>query len=202
MRFDSALRYACVLLFKWHSLILDIIIGIALAKLIPLPSDVLDIATKVSHTLFETIAKRRQRSKASTLSRRRHLILSLKESLIQARDGSMQGSALASWLRKLQKEFVERMASIDADADGGFNNGHDDEEAEDEADEMNTDQRTPVPMEEESCSPTANQSVIGMINKDGIPSHQQQRQHEHPDDMPTTNDYTSSEGTFSDLLEV
>ena len=89
-------------------------LGLALAGVIDLPPAVLEVATNVSETLSQQVERRRRTSQASALARRRNLILSLKETLIQARDGSMEGAVLASWLRKLQAEFVARMAAIDA----------------------------------------------------------------------------------------
>ncbi|KAI9785236.1 MAG: MutS protein msh4 [Peltula sp. TS41687] len=88
--------------------------GLALAGVVDLPSAVLEVATNVSETLSQQIERRRRTSQASALARRRNLILSLKETLIQARDGSMEGVVLASWLRRLQAEFVARMAAVDA----------------------------------------------------------------------------------------
>ncbi len=89
--------------------------GLALAGVLDLPPPVLDMAAKVSDTLCQQIERRRRTSQASAIARRRKLILNLKESLTQALDGSLEGRALASWLRKLQAEFVARMAAIDAD---------------------------------------------------------------------------------------
>jgi DNA mismatch repair protein MSH4 len=44
------------------------------------------------------------------------LILSLKEQLVQARNGLLEGNALRHWLKRLQNEFFVRMAAIDAEA--------------------------------------------------------------------------------------
>ncbi|KAI9788486.1 MAG: MutS protein msh4 [Piccolia ochrophora] len=102
--------------------------GLALARVLDLPPDLLDVATKVSNSLTQQIAKRKKSSKAFATTRRRKLILNLKESLIQARDGVMEGEVLASWLRKLQAEFVARMTAIDAEANQQSDD--DDEETE------------------------------------------------------------------------
>ena len=90
--------------------------GLALAKVINLPQDVLQIAEQVSKKLTSNMEKRKKNSKAVALARRRKLILSLREQLIQAYEGNMNGKVLATWLKKLQDEFVNRMAAIDADA--------------------------------------------------------------------------------------
>lgn len=90
--------------------------GLALAKVVNLPQDVLQIAEQVSKKLTSNMEKRKKNSKAVALARRRKLILSLREQLIQAYEGNMNGKVLATWLKKLQDEFVNRMAAIDADA--------------------------------------------------------------------------------------
>ena len=90
--------------------------GLALAKVVDLPSDVLRIAEQVSRKLTSNIEKRKKNSKTIALVRRRKLILSLREQLIQAHEGNMNGKVLATWMKKLQDEFVNRMAAIDADA--------------------------------------------------------------------------------------
>ena len=90
--------------------------GLELAKVINLPPEVLQIAEKVSKKLTSNMEKRKKNSKTIALARRRKLILSLREQLIQAYEGNMNGKVLATWLQKLQDEFVNRMAAIDADA--------------------------------------------------------------------------------------
>ena len=90
--------------------------GLALAKVISLPPDVLRVAEHVSKKLTSNIEKRKKTSKTVALVRRRKLILSLREQLVQAHEGNMNGDVLATWLQKLQDEFVNRMAAIDADA--------------------------------------------------------------------------------------
>jgi DNA mismatch repair protein MSH4 len=96
----------------------------------------LEVATEVSAKLSKQIERRKKSSSAFALARRRKLILSLKETLVQARDGPMEGKALASWLRKLQEEFVVRMSAIDAEtvgADGSDEETDEEEDAEDES---------------------------------------------------------------------
>ncbi|KAI9771925.1 MAG: MutS protein msh4 [Geoglossum umbratile] len=98
--------------------------GLALARIVALPPAMLEVATEVSTKLAKQIERRKKSSSAFALARRRKLILNLKETLVQARDGPMEGAALASWLRKLQEEFVVRMSAIDAEtADADTENG-------------------------------------------------------------------------------
>lgn len=90
-------------------------IGLALARIVGLPQDVLEKATLVSKTLSERLEKQKRKSRAFHLSRRRNLVLKLKETLIQARDGSMEENSLLSWLAKVQDEFVNRMTKLSED---------------------------------------------------------------------------------------
>lgn len=91
--------------------------GMTLAKLVDLPPDVLDVAQDVSEKLNEIAAHRYGNSGAVTIARKRNLILSLREQLYQARNGSLKGEALRKWLKKLQDAFLLRMANIDDELD-------------------------------------------------------------------------------------
>ncbi len=114
-----------------------------LAGVLDLPSTVLDIATQVSDTISQQIEQRRRTSRASASTRRRNLILSLKETLIQTLDGPMQGRVLSDWLRQLQSEFKARMAAIDAEitsaGDDDPTNQEDDGDEGDDRNEMDAD---------------------------------------------------------------
>lgn len=103
--------------------------GLALAKVVNLPSDVLRIAEQVSKKLTLNMEKRKKSSKTILLARRRKLILSLRDQLVQAHEGNMEGMVLATWMKKLQDEFVNRMAAIDADAASAMDEGEDGSEA-------------------------------------------------------------------------
>ncbi|KAE8152405.1 muts domain V-domain-containing protein [Aspergillus avenaceus] len=89
--------------------------GLALARLVELPPKILETAQQVSEKLNELAQRRHSKSTALAVSRKRTLILSLKEQLLQARNGSMEGEALRRWLKRLQDEFALRMAAIDDD---------------------------------------------------------------------------------------
>jgi DNA mismatch repair protein MSH4 len=89
--------------------------GLALARVVGLPPQVIEIAEKVSKALEAQTAAKKQSSKAFALARRRKLVLGLKETLMQAESGPMEGKVLLSWLRRLQEEFVRRMEQIDND---------------------------------------------------------------------------------------
>ncbi|GAB1191872.1 hypothetical protein APSETT444_001056 [Aspergillus pseudonomiae] len=89
--------------------------GLALAKLVDLPPGVLEYAQTVSEKMNQIAQRRHSKSRALAVSRKRNLILSLREQLLQARDGKMEGEALRKWLKRLQDEFALRMAAIDGD---------------------------------------------------------------------------------------
>ena len=90
--------------------------GLALAKVLALPPKVIEIAEEVSRTLRRKSEKRKKNSKIIALARRRKVVLSLREQLVQAHEGNMKGEVLASWLKKLQDEFVKRMSAIEEEA--------------------------------------------------------------------------------------
>ncbi|KAH1340113.1 hypothetical protein KXV74_009093 [Aspergillus fumigatus] len=87
--------------------------GLAVAKLVDLPPGVLERAQTVSEKLNRIAQRRHSRSKALMLSRKRNLLLSLREQLLQARNGTLEGDALREWLKELQDNFVLRMAAIE-----------------------------------------------------------------------------------------
>lgn len=86
--------------------------GLALARVMDLPADVLQVAEKVSKAIDMNAERRKRRSKAIAIARRRKLVLNLKEQLTHARDGNMKGKVLWTWLKNLQDEFVARMAAV------------------------------------------------------------------------------------------
>lgn len=90
--------------------------GLALAAVVDLPPIVLEIAEEVSNTLVARAASKKKSSQAFLVARRRKLVLALQETLTQARDGSMDGKVLLSWLRKVQEEFITRMEQLEKDA--------------------------------------------------------------------------------------
>ncbi|KAK4546235.1 hypothetical protein LTR36_002372 [Oleoguttula mirabilis] len=110
--------------------------GLKLAKVVPLPADVVEHAEHVAHTLERQMKKKQKRSLAIIQARRRKLLLNLKEHIFQAKDGSMDDENLKQWLIDLQKEFVLRMSALDEEtrkAELGIDeedDDHDDGESE------------------------------------------------------------------------
>ncbi|EEH35041.2 MutS [Paracoccidioides lutzii Pb01] len=87
--------------------------GLFLARLLPFPQSLLDKAQEVSKALSLKIENQRKRSKTLAIAKRRKLILDLKEQLLQAKEGVLEGKALQAWLKKLQQEFTLRMVALD-----------------------------------------------------------------------------------------
>ncbi len=89
--------------------------GLALAKVVALPPEVIRVAEEVSNKLAANVEKQKRSSKAIALAKRRRLILGLREQLVHAKQGKMEGKVLATWMKNLQDEFVRRMAAIEND---------------------------------------------------------------------------------------
>ena len=89
--------------------------GLALARMADLPPNVLLVAEEVSRKVARNVERRKKGSKSISLARRRKLILSLKEHLVQAGESKMRRRVLDSWLKSLQDEFVIRMSAIDTE---------------------------------------------------------------------------------------
>lgn len=89
--------------------------GLALAQLVGLPDDVIEVATRVSKALHERNEARKSNARVLAVARRRRLILHLREQISQAYSGSMDDEALRKWLQALQHEFTVRMSAIDAE---------------------------------------------------------------------------------------
>lgn len=90
--------------------------GLALARVVNLPPLVLEVAEKVSKTLQAQAAAKKKSSKSFAIARKRKLVLSLREVLLQAQESVMQGKSLMEYLRKVQEEFVKRMDCIENEA--------------------------------------------------------------------------------------
>ena len=90
--------------------------GLTLARVVDLPPKVLFVAEEVSRKVARGLERRKEASQTISLARRRKLVLSLKEQLVQAKEGNMRRRVLSSWLKKLQDEFIVRMSAIDIEA--------------------------------------------------------------------------------------
>ncbi|KAI7199787.1 hypothetical protein D0869_10288 [Hortaea werneckii] len=90
--------------------------GLKLAKVVPLPQDVVEHAEHVVNALELRKAKGQAKTIAIVNARRRKLLLNLKEHLQQAHEGQMNDATLKQWLLDLRKEFVVRMCALDEEA--------------------------------------------------------------------------------------
>ncbi|KAF1832898.1 hypothetical protein BDW02DRAFT_624773 [Decorospora gaudefroyi] len=89
--------------------------GLALARVVPLPPGVVARATLVAQKLERHMLQKKT-SETVLREKRRKLILNLKEHLVQAHTGVLDGEVLTAWLKDLQKEFVNRMTALEAEA--------------------------------------------------------------------------------------
>ena len=86
--------------------------GLVLAKLADLPPAVLNKARSVSEAMDQLAKRRNSPSRAVAIAQKRKLLLSLREQLLLARDGTMDKASLRAFLIKLQDDFVLRMTAI------------------------------------------------------------------------------------------
>lgn len=89
--------------------------GLALARVVDLPPQVLEVAERVSRGLEAQAEAKRHSTKAQALTKRRKLVLAVRDSLTQAATGPMEEKTLLSWVARLQDEFIRRMDAIDND---------------------------------------------------------------------------------------
>ncbi|KAJ4988349.1 MutS domain V [Stagonosporopsis vannaccii] len=109
--------------------------GLTLARVVPLPSGLVDYAAAVAQKLERHMLCKKKTSEIVLKEKRRKLILNLKEHLVQAQTGVLEGETLAAWLKELQREFVNRMTAIEAEAvDIGEETEDEDESMEDVSD--------------------------------------------------------------------
>ncbi len=118
--------------------------GLKLACVVPLPPGLVDHATFISQKLEHAMLRKQKAADTILKEKRRKLILNLKEHLVQAQSGVLEGEVLTAWLRELQKEFVTRMTALEEEA-GSFGQESGDEEMGDAQDhdeeEMSSRQR-------------------------------------------------------------
>ncbi|KAL4907405.1 hypothetical protein BDW74DRAFT_189806 [Aspergillus multicolor] len=110
--------------------------GLALAKLVEFPPAVLETAHNVSEELNQLSQRRHSQTKALAIARKQKLILSLREELIHARNGNMEGQTLRRFLKRLQDEFTLQMAAADEDI-AGFSQNENDIDSVDEGHDDN-----------------------------------------------------------------
>ncbi|RDW64207.1 hypothetical protein BP5796_10709 [Coleophoma crateriformis] len=101
--------------------------GLALARVVDLPVQILEVAEEVSQSIRERTAARKCTRKTLALSKKRKLVLALSDTLSALRDGEMQGDALLVWVLMVRAQFVKNMDQIDREAESS--DAEDDEDA-------------------------------------------------------------------------
>jgi DNA mismatch repair protein MSH4 len=129
--------------------------GLTLARLVPLPPGVVEHATLVAQKVEQHMLRKKKASETVLKEKRRKLILNLKEHLVQAHTGVLEGEVLTAWLKELQKEFVNRMTALEAEA-ARIGQESDEEDVEDE--EMRD--RSEIDEEERPSTYASQPSVI------------------------------------------
>ena len=124
----------------------DLHYGLALAEAVGLPDGLLERAREVAETLTRRREEGKRRGKAWGAVKMRGLVLRLLETLVQAREGRMEGVVLRRWLEGVQADFVERMDAFRREAEG---EGEEEEDGEMEEDEVEEEQEEEM-MEDET----------------------------------------------------
>ncbi|OIW34643.1 hypothetical protein CONLIGDRAFT_658467 [Coniochaeta ligniaria NRRL 30616] len=97
--------------------------GITLAGAVGFPTRFLEVAQHVSTALREQAEVKKRNSGARKIVLKRKLILTLHESLQLGYNSNMDDGSLASYLRRLQDEFIQRMEENEAPEDEVENAG-------------------------------------------------------------------------------
>jgi DNA mismatch repair protein MSH4 len=90
--------------------------GLTLARVVPLPPGLVENATSVAHKIEQHLLAKKRTSETVLKEKRKKLILNLKEHLMQAHTGVLEGEVLSAWLQELQKEFINRMTALEVEA--------------------------------------------------------------------------------------
>ncbi|KAL6156357.1 MutS protein msh4 [Exserohilum turcicum] len=104
--------------------------GLKLARVVPLPPGLVEHATAIARKVERHALQNKKASETVLKEKRRKLILNLKEHLIQAYNGVLEGEVLTAWLKELQKEFVNRMVTLEAEAENAINETEEDQDEE------------------------------------------------------------------------
>ena len=89
--------------------------GLALAQIVDLPEEVMEVAVAASKNLNARNDAKRGSSKPLAIAKRRKLAVHLRETISQAKDSELENRELLIRMQRLQQEFLIRMAAIDAE---------------------------------------------------------------------------------------
>ncbi len=79
--------------------------GLKLAAATALPRNLISRGEELALELTRRLEVQKYRSTGGTLSRRRNVLLGLREALIQTNNGRMDDDTLRRWLDRLQQKF-------------------------------------------------------------------------------------------------
>lgn len=133
--------------------------GLTLARIVPLPPGVVDYAAQVAQKLEAHMLKRKKACETVLKEKRRKLILNLREHLVQAHTGVLEGEVLAAWLKELQKEFVNRMTALEVEASSMAQESDDEDEVMRERSEFDEDEERPGTHVSQQSAMTINSST-------------------------------------------
>ena len=89
--------------------------GLALAQIIDLPEQVMEMAVAASKELNARNDTKQGSLKPLTIAKRRKLVVHMRETIKQAKYGELENTELLLRMQSLQREFLVRMAAIDAE---------------------------------------------------------------------------------------
>ena len=101
--------------------------GLMLARVVAFPPGVVEYATSVAQKVERHMLQKKKASGTVLREKRRKLVLNLKEHLIQAHTGVLEGEVLTAWLKELQEEFVNRMTALEAASENAGQESEDEE---------------------------------------------------------------------------
>ncbi|KAI4618434.1 hypothetical protein J4E80_005032 [Alternaria sp. BMP 0032] len=120
--------HSMTMLYKTaQGVVQEIHYGLTLARVVPFPPGVVEHATLVAQQVERHMLRKKKASETVLKEKRRKLVLNLKEHLVQAHTGVLEGEVLTAWLKELQKEFVNRMTALEAESANAGQESEDEE---------------------------------------------------------------------------
>ncbi|KAI4678112.1 uncharacterized protein J4E88_006632 [Alternaria novae-zelandiae] len=120
--------HSMTMLYKTaQGVVQEIHYGLTLARVVPFPPGVVEHATLVAQQVERHMLRKKKASETVLKEKRRKLVLNLKDHLVQAHTGVLEGEVLTAWLKELQKEFVNRMTALEAESANAGQESEDEE---------------------------------------------------------------------------
>lgn len=92
--------------------------GLAIAQVVDFPAEVMEVAVAGSKKLNDRLDETEDDRKVRAVASQRKLLVHVRETLLQARESTLNAKDLIERLKRLQHEFLVRLASIEAEATG------------------------------------------------------------------------------------